>query len=235
MTAPPIVRVGVVPSTQVLAFELAASGAVDGTAIVAASQTAGRGRRGRRWEDEPGASLLVSIIVRPSRPPREWPRLSFAAALAVADMLAEVAGLPARLKWPNDVLVGGRKIAGILLESRSGLAVVVVGIGVNLAQRDFPPALADRATSVVLQAHAPVDGEVALAALLDAFARWRARLEGEGFATLRQRWLALSDTIGRSVRGDGWQGEAVDLDEDGALLLRAGGGLQRVVAGEIEA
>jgi BirA family biotin operon repressor/biotin-[acetyl-CoA-carboxylase] ligase len=232
---PPIVRMGVVSSTQALAFELAAGGADDGTVVVAASQTAGRGRRGRRWEDEPGASLLVSIVVRPSRPPREWPRLSFAAALAVADMLAEVAALPARLKWPNDVLVAGRKIAGILLESRSGLAVVVVGIGVNLAQRQFPAELAGRATSVALETSRTVDREIALSALLHAFRMWRGRLEGEGFGTLRQRWLALSDTIGRAVAGDGWRGEAVDLDEDGALLLRSGGELHRVVAGEIEA
>ena len=224
-----------VTSTQAVAFDLAEQGAADGTVVVARSQTAGRGRRGRRWEDEPGASLLVSLVVRSRLPMARWPLLSYAAALAVADMLGEVAGLPVRLKWPNDVLVGGRKIAGILLESRTTLAAVMVGVGVNLNQCRFPPALALRATSVALETERAVDGDTALAVLLRAFDAWRGRLEREGFGPLRERWLALSDTIGRRISVDGVHGEAVDLDGDGALLVRDDGGLRRLLAGEIEA
>jgi BirA family biotin operon repressor/biotin-[acetyl-CoA-carboxylase] ligase len=231
--APPIVRLPRAASTQLTAFELAEQGASDGTAVVALTQTAGRGRRGRRWHDEPGASLLLSVVVRPGLALAEWPLLSFAAALAVTDMLEAVASLSCRLKWPNDVQVGGRKIAGILLESRTALPAVIVGIGVNLAQRRFPAELTGRATSVALETGREVDREQALTAVLGALDLWRRRLAREGFAPLRARWCELSDTIGRPVTVDGVQGQAVDLDGDGALLLQAPDGLHRVVAGEI--
>ena len=118
--APSIVRLGRVASTQAVAFALAADGAPDRTVVVATSQAAGRGRRGRAWLDEPGASLLVSIVLRPRLAPAQLPTLSLTAGVAVAEALAVVAGLAPRLKWPNDVLVDGRKIAGILLETRLG-------------------------------------------------------------------------------------------------------------------
>lgn len=235
--APPILRLGAVESTQAIAFELAAQGSPDGTAVVADHQTGGRGRRGRAWQDEPGASLLVSPIVRPRLPLALWPGLSFAAALAVADALAATAGLTATLKWPNDVRVGGKKIAGILLESRGGDRpgpVVVAGIGLNLGQRGFSPALEGGATSVWLETGRALEREAVLQALLGAFARWRARLEIEGFAPLRTRWLALTETIGRQVHANGFSGVAVDLDPSGALLLRDGAELHRIVAGELE-
>jgi BirA family biotin operon repressor/biotin-[acetyl-CoA-carboxylase] ligase len=157
-------------------------------------------------------------------------------AVATAEALRRVAPLAARLKWPNDVLVGGRKIAGILLESRSVASsepVLVIGVGVNLGQREFPPELRDRATSVALETGHAVDRDTLLAALLEKFDRWRARLEGEGFAPVRERWKSLSDTIGRHVTVDGLSGTATDLDVDGALLIDAGEGIRRVIAGEI--
>lgn len=233
--APPVVRLGEVPSTQAVAFALAGEGAPDRTVVVADHQTAGRGRFGRRWHDEPGASLLVSILLRPRLEPSRLPLLSYAAAVALAEALQAAAGLAGRLKWPNDVLVDGRKIAGILLESRIGpVPAVVVGIGVNVAQRAFPPDLAPRVTSVALAGGRSADREILLAALLERFDAWRGRLEGEGFAAVRERWLALSDTLGRRVRVDGRVGIAVDLDAEGALVLRDGATLHRVIAGEME-
>ena len=232
--APPVVRVGVVESTQTVAWRLAADGAADRTVVVADHQTAGRGRRGRAWEDEPGASLLVSLLVRPRLAAALRPALSLAAGVAVVEALEAVAGLAARLKWPNDVLVGGRKLAGILVESRGGEpATLVVGVGVNLAQRSFPDALAARATSVWLETGRAPDREAVLAALLDAFDAWRARLEREGMAPLAARWGELADTLGRRVTADGVAGVAVGLDADGALLVDDGAGLRRVVSGEI--
>jgi len=234
-TAPPVLRLGEVASTQAVAFALAGEGAPDRTVVVADHQTAGRGRFGRRWLDEAGASLLVSILLRPRLEPSRLPLLSYAAAVAVAEALEAAAGLAGRLKWPNDVLVDGRKIAGILLESRIGQApAVVVGIGVNVAQRAFPPDLAPRVTSVALAGGRSTDREALLAALLESFDAWRGRLEGEGFAAVRERWLALSDTLGRPVRVDGRVGIAVDLDAEGALVLRDGATLHRVIAGEME-
>jgi BirA family biotin operon repressor/biotin-[acetyl-CoA-carboxylase] ligase len=238
--APVIVRLGRVDSTQTVAFALAAEGAADGTVVVADSQAAGRGRRGRAWVDEPGASLLASIVLRPRLEPARLPGLSLAAGVAVAEALTRGAGLSPRLKWPNDVLVGGRKIAGVLLESRlSGAAegtrvTAVLGIGVNLAQRMFPAEIAEKATSVWLATGRLVDREALLAALLDALADWRRRLEYRGFAPVRARWRELADTLGRTVTVDGVTGVAVDIDADGALLVNdAEGRRHRVVAGDV--
>jgi BirA family transcriptional regulator, biotin operon repressor / biotin---[acetyl-CoA-carboxylase] ligase len=233
--APAVLRLGRVDSTQAVAFALAAEGAADRTVVVADSQAAGRGRRGRTWLDEPGASLLLSVVLRPRLDPTRLPLLSVAAAVAVAEALVEACDLAPRLKWPNDVLVVGRKIAGILLESRLGPPpLVVLGIGVNLAQRTFPPALTGRATSVALETGRPVNGETLLAALLGAFDRRRADLERGALAEVLERWRAFSDTLGRTVVVDDIRGVATDIDDLGALVITDGDGRRRlVVAGEI--
>jgi BirA family transcriptional regulator, biotin operon repressor / biotin---[acetyl-CoA-carboxylase] ligase len=236
--APSIVRVGRVDSTQTLAFELAADGAPDGTAVVADSQAAGRGRRGRAWLDEPGASLLVSILIRPRLEAARLPGLSLATGVAVAEALTRAAGVAPRLKWPNDVLLSGRKVAGILLESRldppGAPATVALGIGINLTQRVFAADIAGRATSVWLASGRRVDRDALLAALLDAVHEWRRRLEREGFAPVRARWRALADALGRPVTVDGVGGTAVDVDADGALVIAdSEGRRRRVVAGEV--
>lgn len=261
-----IVRLGAVESTQAEAFRLAAEGAPDRTVVIADYQSAGRGRRGRVWEAEPGAGLLASIVVRPVGPAAAWPLLSLVTSVAVAETLARLAGLTARLKWPNDVLVGGRKIAGILLESRSGpeavlgterlsgrvgatpgqtqpthsgsgltAPVIIIGVGINVSQRAFPRALADQATSIWLESGGGVDRDALLAGLLGDFDAWRGRLEREGFGPVRERWLARAETIGRMVTVDGLAGLALDLDAEGALLVRAGTALHRVRAGEVHA
>jgi BirA family transcriptional regulator, biotin operon repressor / biotin---[acetyl-CoA-carboxylase] ligase len=239
-----IVHLPRVDSTQGTIFDLAAQGAADRTVVVADYQAAGRGRRGRAWDAPAGTGLLTSVLVRPRSAREHWGGYSLVSALAVTDALARVAGLGARLKWPNDVLVGGRKIAGILLESRmpagvsdtepSGTAgAIAVGIGVNLRQRAFPAGLAARATSVWLETGHDVERDAMLAATLEAFDRWRAQLEHDGLAPIRSRWLAVADTIGRRVSVDGITGVAVDLDVDGALLLQDGERRHRVVAGEV--
>jgi BirA family transcriptional regulator, biotin operon repressor / biotin---[acetyl-CoA-carboxylase] ligase len=233
---PPVVRFRSVDSTQSLVFSLADGGMADGTAVVADYQRLGRGRRGRRWDAVPGTSLLVSILVRPRLAARDRPLLSFAAAVAVAGALERLVPVAPRLKWPNDVLVGGRKIAGILLECRAAApdaAVVAVGIGVNLRQREFPSDLETRATSLFLAAGVDVERDQALTAVLDEFGPWRARLEREGFAPVRERWLELAETIGRRVTVDGVDGTAVDLAGDGALVVDDGATRHRVVAGEV--
>ncbi|PYM75397.1 MAG: biotin--[acetyl-CoA-carboxylase] ligase [Candidatus Rokuibacteriota bacterium] len=233
---PAIVRLDQVDSTQTVAFALAERGATDRTVVVADQQAAGRGRRGRVWQAPARTSLLASILVRSGLPQALLATLSPTTAVATAEALRRVAPLEPRLKWPNDVLVGGRKIAGILLESRavaSSEPVLVIGVGINLGQREFPPELAGRATSVALETGHAVDRETMLAALLEEFDAWRARLEGEGFGPVRERWKSLSDTIGRHVTVDGVSGTATDLDGDGALLIDVGDGVRRVIAGEI--
>jgi BirA family biotin operon repressor/biotin-[acetyl-CoA-carboxylase] ligase len=234
-SAPPtVIRLGAVDSTQNVAWGLVDENIADGTVVTAQSQHDGRGRRGRHWHDEPGASLAASVILRPRLAVAALGGLSFAAALAVAEALESEAGLAPRLKWPNDVLVGRRKIAGILLESRAIPApVVVVGFGINLTQRLFPAAIADRATSVALAGGRTVGPDALLDAVVRALAAWRSRLETEGFEPLRQRWRALADTLGRRVTIDGVESLAVDLDVDGALLVERDGAVHRVVAGEV--
>jgi BirA family transcriptional regulator, biotin operon repressor / biotin---[acetyl-CoA-carboxylase] ligase len=241
VAAPALVRLGRVESTQAVAFALAADGASDRTVVIAEAQSAGRGRRGRTWHDEPGASLLTSIILRPRLTPARLPMLSLTAGIAVAEALERVTGLSPRLKWPNDVLVDGRKLAGILLESRLGASslgagtapLVVLGIGVNLAQRAFPAELADRATSVFLASGRRVEPDALLGPLLETLDAWRARLETEGGAPIRERWRSLADTLGRRVAIDGIVGIAADVDEDGALIVVDGPTRHRVMAGEV--
>ena len=268
-----IVRLDTVDSTQSVAVALAERGAADRTVVVADQQLAGRGRRGRAWQAPAGTSLLVSILVRPRLPQALLPTFSPTTAVATAEALRRLAPVAARVKWPNDVLIGGKKIAGILLESRarsgashpgSGVSepgrsslrpasvhgglpdpatiipattipatTIIIGIGVNLGQLDFPPELAGHATSVALETGSAPDRETMLAALLEEFDAWRGRLEGEGFGPVRERWRMLSDTIGRHVTVDGVTGLAVDLDVDGALLIDVGGTVRRVIAGEL--
>jgi len=229
-----IVRLSSVDSTQAVAWALVEGGAADGTVVVADTQRQGRGRQGRAWHDEPGRSLLMSLVWRPRLAPAALPALSLLAAVAVAEAVARVSPVTPRLKWPNDVLVSGRKLAGILLESRVGAdAIVVIGIGINLAQPEFPPDLQGLATSLLLETGRTPGRDAMLAAVLEALDRWRARLEAEGFAPIRERWRALADTLGARVSVDGVSALALDLDADGALLVDDGRGVRRVIAGEV--
>ncbi len=234
--SPPVVRLATVESTQAVAWRLAAEGSPDRTVVVADHQSAGRGRRGRAWAAAPGTSLLASILVRPRAPLALWPAFSPTTAVAAAEALSRTTGLRPSLKWPNDVLAGGRKLGGILVESRggSGDPVLIVGVGINLAQRGFPLELGGGATSVALETGQAPGRDAVLAALLEEFDAWRARLEAEGFEPVRERWLALAETIGQTVTIEGVTGLAVGLDADGALLVEDAGGIRRVVAGAIE-
>ena len=228
-------RWDVVDSTQSMLAQLAREGAPDGTVVTARHQTGGRGRRGRAWWDAPGESLLLSVLLRPAVPAGHVSQLSLVAALAVTDALASAAAVMGRIRWPNDVLVGGSKISGILPDAVCGtdgrVEHAIVGIGVNLGQRCFPPELAGQATSLRLltgRAHDPARVEAAV--LIALGARYDAWLSG-GFGALRDAWRSRSSTIGTRVGlPDGADGVAVDVDEDGALLVDVGGGtLTRVV------
>ncbi|MGH7385562.1 MAG: biotin--[acetyl-CoA-carboxylase] ligase, partial [Candidatus Rokuibacteriota bacterium] len=144
-------------STQSEVARLAAAGAPEGTVVTARHQRAGRGRRGREWWDAPGESLLVSVLLRPPSPPAVVPQLSLVGALAVVEAFA-LGGVTARIRWPNDLLIDARKVCGILAEASSGVSRagtgilhhVILGIGINLNQTEFPESLAPRATSLRL-------------------------------------------------------------------------------------
>jgi BirA family biotin operon repressor/biotin-[acetyl-CoA-carboxylase] ligase len=228
-------RLDVVDSTQSMLARLARAGAPDGTVVTARHQTGGRGRRGRAWWDAPGESLLLSVLLRPAVPAGYVSQLSLVAALAVTDALAAAAGVMGGIRWPNDVLVGGSKISGILpdavCDTDGRVEHAIVGIGINLDQRSFPPELAGQATSLRLltgRAHDPARVEAAVLTALRV--RYDAWLSG-GFGALRDAWRSRSSTLGTRVSlPDGGNGMAVDVDGDGALLVDAGGGtLTRVV------
>jgi BirA family biotin operon repressor/biotin-[acetyl-CoA-carboxylase] ligase len=232
---------GKLDSTNDEAKRLARDGATEGSLIWALEQTAGRGRRGRPWISPPG-NLYVSLILRPDCPPSRAAQVGFVAALAVGGALAAVipdlVGLS--YKWPNDVLINGRKFAGVLLESEmtspEKLSFLVVGVGVNL--RHSPKGAEFPATSVQEQGLGMVAPEALLEAFVRSFHAWKARWDTEGFAPVRAAWLAAAAIArGADIRvrleAAELQGRFFDIDAQGALVLDAEGGCRRISAGEI--
>ncbi len=207
-------------STNERARELAWAGAPHGTLVTASEQAAGRGRQGRTWSAPPGRALLLSLVLR------EWPPLlPLAAAVAVAD----VAGADAQIKWPNDVLVGRRKVAGILVEGRpqEGWAVLGIGVNVAVAVGDLPEELRDRAGTLGLE---PAAIEPLLATLLGELER---RLAQEP-AALLEDFRARDALLGRAVDWQRGEGVAAGIDADGRLLVdRADGAREALDAGEV--
>lgn len=230
-----------IDSTQRLARELARSGAEEGTTVIAEAQSGGRGRLGRTWHSPPGVNLYCSIVLRPPLPPPAVPQIALVAGLAVADAVIAATGLAPRLKWPNDVLLDGRKVAGILTEMEAEMDRVhhvVAGIGVNVNVEAFPDDLATKATSLRLATGQRVDRAAFAAGLLAAFEARYGRFLADGFAAMRGEWEACSSLIGKEVRVAASEGEVagrvLGLDDDGALRLEGPGGLvRRIVAGEV--
>jgi BirA family biotin operon repressor/biotin-[acetyl-CoA-carboxylase] ligase len=236
-----VIGMGEVESTQTEVQRLAAAGAPEGTVVTARHQRAGRGSRGHDWWDAPGESLLASVLLRPAGPSATAPQLSPVAGLAVAEALATVAGVPVRIRWPNDLLIDGRKVCGLLAEAASDgagrLLHVVLGIGVNLGQIIFPEALAERATSLRLVTGRAHEAGVVLGSVLTQLGRRYAEWQAGGFAALRADWLAHSLLPGQVVRlPDGTLGLGEDLSDDGTLVVRShdGGRLRLVSGGAVE-
>jgi BirA family biotin operon repressor/biotin-[acetyl-CoA-carboxylase] ligase len=232
-----------VTSTNAVAAELAASGEREGTVVLAERQTAGRGRFGRAWASPPGLGLWFSTILRPPIPVAGAPVLTQVAAVAVAEGIEEVAGpLPGGIKWPNDLLLAGRKVAGILTEllARAEGAAIILGVGVNVNQGpgDFPAALGGKAGSVAMAAGRTVPRADLLRALLQRLdGRYREFLTtGPGPALVEARRRSL--TLGQAVRArEGVEevtGRAIRLEADGALAVQLPDGqVRRLMAGEV--
>ena len=230
-----------VDSTQQVARDLARAGAAEGTAVVAEEQTAGRGRLGRTWHSPPGENLYCSVVLRPPRAPGEVPQIALVAGIAVAAAIEETTGRRPAIKWPNDVLLDGRKVAGILTEMESEIDRVhhvIAGIGVNLNTRRFPRELREKASSLLLLTGKAVDRARFAAGLLAALEARYGRYLTVGFASVRTEWESYSCLTGTEVRVQGPGGEVagrvLGLDDDGALRLRGtDGGVTRIVAGEV--
>ena len=234
-----VVRLGTTTSTNDEARRLAKDGAAHGTAVVADVQTAGRGRRGRVWAS-PKGNLFVSIVLRPRIAPADAPPLAPAMGLAVAEAIEDVAPLAAKLKWPNDVLVGGRKVAGVLTESLvagAKLEAVIVGIGVNVGA-ELPPELAEIATTLSREAVRNVRKQEVEDALLAAVVRMCERVAGGGFAAIADDWTARDARRGTKVRIDAGgrvvEGVAAGIAPDGGYrVTTASGETVAVTAGEV--
>lgn len=225
----PRIGLRIVDSTNARARELAARGAPHGTLVIAREQSAGRGRQGRTWSAPAGDSLLMSLVLR------EVPRLlPLAAGVAVAETCDAVSrsggeGGDALIKWPNDVLLRGRKVAGILVEGRPQEAWAVLGIGVNVAVRvaELPLGLRDRAGTLGLT---PPDVERVLKRLLGSLGRWLSESDAAVLAAVRERDALL----GRPVCWTGGEGTGAGVDADGRLVVVAPGGARRALeAGEV--
>ena len=227
-------------STNDEAKARAAAGAAEGTVVRAGRQRAGRGRRGRVWDSPPG-NLYCSVLLRPACDARRVAQLSFVAALAVLDLVDGPLPGRARCKWPNDILVDGGKVAGILLESALGsdgrVDWVVLGIGVNLV--NHPGLEGPIPSTSLVAAGAPVlTPEDALAPLLAALNRRRSVWESQGFAAVRRAWLARAHGLGGPVTvANGREtlaGTFEGLDEEGALMLaREGEASLSIAAGDV--
>ena len=230
-------------STNLRAKFLASNGAPEGTVVVAESQTRGKGRRGRSWFSPSGEGIYTSIILRPSISPNEAPKLTLMASVAVAETMLSMTSLNINIKWPNDILVKGRKIAGILTEismemDRIDYMVIGVGINVNTPRKSLPPDIRDIATSVFMETGKPYPRIALLRAYLEWLEIYYETFKTKGFEPVMNRWKSLADIIGHRVSVDMIDrvrvGEVLDVDKDGFLILKEqGGALERIISGDV--
>lgn len=241
---PHILRFDSLASTNTEALRQAASGAREGLCVVAREQTAGRGRQRRAWASPKDAGLYFSVVLRPRMEPGRWPLVTLMAALAVHDALAKTCALATDIKWPNDILASGRKLCGILAETTETTAgrACVLGIGINLNDRAFPPELRDAATSVEAQTGSPPDVETLLRSLLAALSNHYSTFNSdEGAAIIVSEWASRSSYAeGKRVRvalaGEVLEGRTRGLEPDGALRVETDAGEIRIVrAGDVTA
>lgn len=227
-----------VPSTNDLAAALAERGAREGCVVVANGQSAGRGRQGRRWASPAGAGLYVSTVLRPAG--HALPLLTIAAGVGVAEGIQTATGLVPDLKWPNDVFVSGRKVAGVLAEATSSAAgtCVVLGFGINVLPAVYPPEVTARATSLERELGRAVDRGSLLAECLCGLAgRYQDLVSGRRDAVV-EAWRGRAASMrGRRVQwneaGEAHEGIADSIDDTGALVVRTNAGLARVTAGDV--
>ncbi|WP_277058502.1 biotin--[acetyl-CoA-carboxylase] ligase [Trichlorobacter lovleyi] len=230
-------------STNSDAFRLAEEGAEEGTVVLADRQLAGKGRLGRRWESPAGVNLYCSVVLRPELPPYEAPQLTFLSAVAVARAIHTSTGLQPVIKWPNDLLLNGRKVAGLLNEMNAEtdrVGFVILGIGVNLNMREdqFPPDLRSPATSLLLETGSAVVRQAFAVNLLRELEREYLRFKQNGFGPVREDWTRYCNAFGREVRVEmgphTLQGPFAGIDHDGALLMTLPDGrIERILSGDV--
>ncbi len=234
-----------IDSTNTYAAQLAEGGAAEGTVVIADAQTGGRGRLGRSWVSPAGVNLYCSVLLRPHIAPGLAPQINLVAAVAVADTIAGLSGLSPTIKWPNDVLLKGKKVCGILAEMQTSgerLQAIILGIGVNLnAELEvFPEELREKASSLLLLTGTPVERATFTARLLTHLEQSYLLWLQKGLPALRATWeryagALIGQQIAVAAQGEAINGTIVGLDTDGALLVReqTTETLRRVLTGEV--
>ena len=235
-------------STNTRAKQLAEIGAREGLLVMAEKQTAGKGRRGRGWESEAGVNVYMTLLLRPSLPPSRMPGITLLAALAITRGIHEVCGIQAEIKWPNDVVLNGKKICGILTEMSSEedfIHYVAVGIGININEQEFSEELKSKATSLLMELKEPVDRCQVAAAVIAALCEYYKRFQSQGdlsfiveeynhvLANKDKQVRVYYDMVESAREGEPEEGIARGIDSDGALLVEIDGNLKRIISGEV--
>ncbi len=232
-----------IDSTNNYARNLAEQGAMEGEVVIAESQTRGKGRLGRNWVSPAGRNLYLSVILRPKLSPLHAPQITLMSAVALAETIQSFTSCPAEIKWPNDILVRGKKVAGILTESSCTvhrLLFVILGIGVNVnfPPEEMPESIRETATSLMTLSGAPVDRTALALQLIRDLNRCYGDLERHGFPPMAERWAGFFRLQGKRVKVEMMDqavaGRVIGIDGDGALLLEdETGNRRRIVAGDV--
>ncbi len=232
-----------VDSTNTIAYEMALKGAEEGTVVIADSQDKGRGRLGRRWESPPGVNIYLSLILRPTITPSHAPHLTFISSIALVDTIKKnCPGLEPLIKWPNDIIINHRKVAGILTEMNSEMdrvifVVIGIGINVNMSVALLPEGLRTVATSLREEMGETIDRNRLVIDLLKGIETSYEMYKKEGFQKILDIWRSHAYLDGRFVEvshfSERVRGVVIGVDEDGRLLVKDDGELIRVIAGDV--
>ena len=229
-------------STNDEAFRLGREGAPEGTVIVANSQSAGKGRLQRSWFSPPRSNIYTSVILRPEFNPAEAPRITIMAGLAAAQTIETYCPRKTRIKWPNDVLLDGKKVCGILAQMQAGkdkidFVILGIGINVNIASDEFPPEIRKIATSIAAQTGAFHSRHDLLITLYKNLSKWYKTFTSTGFEIIREEWLKIASLIGCETQvkfgNEIIKGKALGIDERGALVMSdSKGKTVKILAGD---
>lgn len=229
-----------IDSTNAYARTLASRAFEEGTVVIAEHQTAGRGRFDRQWVSTAGENLTFSILIRPRISPKRVGVLPLYAGLSVAEALREFPNISPSCKWPNDVLLSGQKCCGILCEGMfagNALSAVIIGVGLNVNQQEFSPAIASSATSMARECGRAFDRAEVLAQLLEKFELNYSFIQNDGDQAIIRQWQSYCTMMGKDITihqtGTSFTGTAKRIDNDGALIVSMNGAETRVLAGDV--
>ncbi len=230
-------------STNDEAFNLAAGGSPEGTVVIADSQTKGKGRLQRAWHSPSGCNIYTSIILRPNLDPDSAPQYSILAGVAVAEIIDNYCPGMVNLKWPNDVLLKGKKVCGILAQMKTSAGrvdfiILGIGINININYNQLPQDIKNTATSLAIETGRKISRQELIISLYENLAKWYKKLIVDGFSSVKEEWLSMAPMIGKRVQiisGDEViNGKALGIDEQGSLvLLTAGDRKIKISAGDV--